>query len=197
MTRNLQFLQIGIILALAGSLANVSNEDFLPCVESASKLNVNASQMLHSGGCLRQFSTPCPSWEDPGNPTSACGCTGPNDTTSCIPAEAVGDDEEDAWIYHTGFPLEPYSGYGFGSSTNFYTLCTSFYTCSPECTANFLTEGYTCNLEQVSEFIEEGSKGSGDVISCDSSVASNSSKSHTQERLAAMNGVGLRLLSQE
>ena len=199
MNRCVLFLQVGLVLVVAAWLGTTSPQEMLPDTASATQFQVSVDQISQSGGCLTEISTPCPAWEDPNSEDVLCGCTGPNDTTSCSPAEAQGEDEEGGAMWRT--VTQNYNGFGFGGSIWTPVLCTAFYTCQPGCDADsFVIDSFACNVEQVSGFGEDDSyRGDTDNYQWCNVIfnAQLTRESQQSAQLAMVSGIGLQLFSAE
>ena len=196
MNRSVLFLQVGAVLAEAAWLGTTSPHELLPAPAPTAQFQVSLDQMSQSGGCLTEISVPCPAWEDPNSEDALCGCTGPNDTNSCSPAEAQGEDEEGATLWST--VTQYYNGIGFGGSIWTPTLCTAFYTCQPGCNSSAFGEEHSCNTEQVSGFGADSYRGDTDNYQwCDAFYAQQARESQQSAQLAMVSGIGLQLFSAE
>ena len=202
MNRNVLFLQVGVVLMVAAWLGTTSPQELLPAPASATPFQVGIDQMSQSGGCLTEIYGPCPTWEDPNSEDVLCGCTGPNDTTSCSPAEAQGEDEEDAELSATAgwhnYHDEP--GIGFGGSIHTPVVCTTFHTCQPGCIPDAFGEGYHCYTEIVSGLGEaDNYRGDPDKpVNCNVYYfVKHTRESQQSAQLAMVSGIGLQLFPKE
>lgn len=190
MNRSVLFLQVVVVLVVAGLLGTTSPHELLPGTESATPFLVSIRQTSQSGGCIAQFSMRCPQLGPPSEPCGGCASA----TDRCLTNEPEAVVDRNKLVHFVMSVFDGRMGYQGTQSPN-PVICGYWMQCMGGCVAIPESNKFYCDAEAVSGISYISTLVNPNIIvTCDNTdLTHRTPESDLSETLAMSNGVGVKI----